>query len=171
MKIKMQIAVIGNDSGCSAEMFSFSEDLGKALVDNGYVIVCGGLGGVMEAVCKGAHQSASYQFGCTIGILPGENADAANAYIDIVIPTGMGIARNALVVHSGDIIIAIGGGSGTLSELAMAWQMGKKIIAVNQFGGWAEKLAGSQPDKRRIDFIVGAETIDEIINLVKDVSP
>ncbi len=125
------------------------EDLGRTIVDLGCRVACGGLGGSMAAVCKGAQSSKCYQSGDTIGILPMEDADAANAHIDVVIPTGLGLFRNMLVVRAGDVCIAVRGGSGTLSEIAFAWQLNKPIATMSSTGGWAAELAGRELDRRR----------------------
>jgi uncharacterized protein (TIGR00725 family) len=93
------------------------------------VLVCGGLGGVMEAACTGAKGGG----GTTIGILPGTDRAAANPFVDFAIPTGLGEARNALVVRAADALIAIGGGYGTLSEIAFALKAGKPVVGL---GTW-----------------------------------
>jgi len=123
----------------------------------------------MEAVCKGARQSSNYKYGCTIGILPTMNRADANEFCNIVIPTGLGFARNQLVVNAGDAVVAVGGGAGTLSEIAFAWQFGKPIICYRGFGGWSEKLAGEKVDERQRTKITEAKTLDEIINWVKKI--
>jgi uncharacterized protein (TIGR00725 family) len=97
------------------------------------VLVCGGLGGVMEAACRGAKGSG----GLTVGILPGADRAAANPFVDVAIPTGLGEARNALVVRAADAVIAIGGGYGTLSEIALALRAGKPVVGL---GTW--EIAG-----------------------------
>ena len=109
----------------------------------------------MAAVCKGARSSKSYQSGDTIGILPMEDADAANPHVDVVIPTGLGLFRNMLVARAGDVCIAVRGGAGTLSEIAFAWQLNKPVATMSGTGGWAAKLAGSKLDRRE-----GQEVID-----------
>ncbi|MBI5218475.1 MAG: TIGR00725 family protein [Bacteroidia bacterium] len=159
-----KIGVIGpNKSGCSKELYDFGIELGKRLSSPGRIIVCGGLGGFMEAVCKGMKQSANTFFGQTIGILPDAVTDYANAYVDIPIATGMGIARNSIIINSSDIIIAAGGGAGTLSELAFAWQQKKTVLCVTQFEGWANELAGKNIDDRGNGLFVPVNTIDEIL--------
>jgi uncharacterized protein (TIGR00725 family) len=104
------------------------------------VLICGGLGGVMEAACRGAKQTG----GTTVGILPGDDRSAANPYVDIVIPTGLGEARNAVVVRSADALIAIGGAYGTLSEIAFALKAGKLVVGL---GTWEVEgvLAADSP--------------------------
>jgi uncharacterized protein (TIGR00725 family) len=91
------------------------------------VVVCGGLGGAMEAACRGAKQAG----GTTVGILPGTDRSAANPYVDFALPTGLGEARNALVVRAADVVIAVGGGYGTLSEIALALRGGKPVIGLD----------------------------------------
>jgi uncharacterized protein (TIGR00725 family) len=100
--------------------------VGRLIAERGAVLVCGGLGGAMEAACRGAQEAG----GVTVGILPGTDRSAANAHVDIALPTGLGEARNALVVHAADVLIAIGGGYGTLSEVALALRAGTPVVGV-----------------------------------------
>ena len=109
------ISVIGG-SESTAEHRALAEEVGKELAKRGVMVVCGGLRGVMEAVCRGAKSAG----GTTIGILPGRSARDANQYVDIPIVTGMGYSRNVIVVHTGQAVIAIGGAFGTLSEIGHA---------------------------------------------------
>ncbi|WP_276299012.1 TIGR00725 family protein [Halorussus lipolyticus] len=111
----MRVSVIGG-STVTDEQAETAEAVGKLLAQRGHAVVCGGLGGVMEATCRGASEAG----GRTIGILPGEDRTAANPYVDTAIATGLGHARNPLVVMNGDAVIAIDGGVGTLSELGFA---------------------------------------------------
>jgi len=124
--VKPIIAVIGGGS-CSAEETALAEDVGRRLADQGAIVVCGGLTGVMEAVAKGAKANG----GITVGILPGADPAAANAYIDVPLATRMGEMRNALVVQVAQALIAIGGGTGTLSEVALALRIGKPIVGLH----------------------------------------
>jgi uncharacterized protein (TIGR00725 family) len=96
------------------------------VAERGAVVVCGGLGGVMEAACRGAKQAQ----GLTVGILPGLDRSAANPFVDVALPTGLGEARNALVIRAADAVIAIGGGYGTLSEIALALKAGKRVVGL-----------------------------------------
>ncbi len=165
------ISVIGpNDKSCSSEIYDFTVNLGKALVDEGYFIVCGGMGGAMEAVCKGARQSAKYKTGCTIGILPTLNKADANNYCDIIIPSGLGIARNQLVVSTGDVVVAVGGGAGTLSEIAFAWQLNKPVICYSGLGGWSEQLAGSAIDNSKRDKLIKAKSLEDVVAQIKAIT-
>jgi hypothetical protein len=93
------------------------------------VVVCGGLGGVMEAACRGAKEAG----GLTVGILPGADRAAANAFVDVAIPSGLGEARNALVVRAADSVVAVGGGYGTLSEIALALKAGKRVVGLDSW--------------------------------------
>jgi len=111
----MRVSVIGGGSvGRDGERRA--RELGRLLGERGHVVVCGGLGGVMEAVCAGAAAAG----GRTVGILPGEDRERANEHVDVPVATGLGHARNALVALNGDAVVAIEGGHGTLSELAFA---------------------------------------------------
>ena len=106
-----------------SELYKAAEKVGYLIAKKGYVLVCGGLFGVMEAGAKGAKKGG----GLTVGILPGYET-FSNPYIDIKIPTGMGQARNVLVISSSDIIVAVGGSYGTLSEIGHALKLGKEVI-------------------------------------------
>jgi uncharacterized protein (TIGR00725 family) len=130
MKRKPQIAVIG-DSNPSLEVVHWAEEVGRLVAQNEGVIICGGLGGVMAAAARGAAQAG----GLTIGILPTYDATTANGSIGVTIATGLGHARNMLVVSSGDAVIALPGSYGTLSEVALALIIGKPVISVN---AWAD---------------------------------
>ena len=122
------ISVIGA-SRASAEELQTAEAVGKEVAKAGAALVCGGLDGIMEAACRGAVSAG----GITIGILPGEHRETANPYVQIPIVTGMGYARNTIVAKSGQAVIAIGGGYGTLSEIAYARQAGIPVIGL---GTW-----------------------------------
>ena len=122
----MIIAVIG-ESTASSENAILAEEVGRLLAKANVTIVCGGQGGVMRSVCKGAKESG----GTTIGILPGLDPLDSNEYIDIPICTGLGNGRNLLVVRAGAAIIAIGGAYGTLSEIGLALSESKPVIGLN----------------------------------------
>jgi uncharacterized protein (TIGR00725 family) len=161
------LSVIGpSQKLCTPEIYAFGEWLGQCLADKGYGIVCGGTLGLMEAVCKGAKAATQTFQGATIGIIPGDDARDANAYCDIVIPTGMGFARNVLVVKTGAAAIAVGGGAGTLSEISYAWQFGKPICAVQGLGGFSEELAGRVLDNRFDQPIAIARSVEDVLHWV-----
>jgi hypothetical protein len=120
---KSQIGVIGAGA-CDEKVSSIAEAVGREIAKRGALLVCGGLGGVMEAASCGAKEEG----GTTLGILPGSSRDAANRYIDITLLTAMGHARNVLIVQSCDALIAVDGEYGTLSEIAHALKMGKPVV-------------------------------------------
>ncbi|MDD5672899.1 MAG: TIGR00725 family protein [Chitinivibrionales bacterium] len=122
-KYPITIGVIGG-SEADSKTAHLAYEIGSLIATRGAAMVCGGLGGVMEAAAKGAHESG----GLVIGILPGSDKSQANQYIDIIIPTGLGVSRNVLVVQSSDAIIALPGSYGTLSEIAIALTLGKTIV-------------------------------------------
>jgi len=132
---KRCIAVIGSGAATEEESRNALE-VGREIARRGAVLVCGGLTGVMEAAAKGAKEMG----GLTLGIIPGEDPSSANPYIDIVIPSGLGIARNVLVVSSGQAVIAVGGKLGTLSEIAIAFVTKRPVIGL---GTWQIEKARS----------------------------
>jgi len=165
--MRKTIATVGpNAPGCPADLYEFGLITGKWLADKGFAIINGGRGGWMEAICKGAHMSERYRHGATVCILPSSDPGEANPYCDIIIPTGLGLARNFMVANSAEVVLAAGGGAGTLSEIAYAWQLGKTIIAVTSFGGWAARLAGERLDYRRSDIIYGVKNFGELQELL-----
>ncbi len=137
-------------------------EIGRQLARNKLAVSCGGLYGVMEAVCKGAKEEG----GLTIGIIPYKEKSAANKYIDIAIPVPFSQGRNIVVVLSGDVIVAIAGKAGTLSEISFAWIYGKPIVALTGVDGWSSKIAGQKLDDRRTDLIHGAKTPKEVVDKV-----
>ncbi|MHA2021532.1 MAG: TIGR00725 family protein [Candidatus Thorarchaeota archaeon] len=152
------ISVIGG-SDSDKNVLKLAEAVGEEIAKRGAAVVCGGLGGVMEAACRGAKKHG----GMTIGILPTDIKEHANSYVDIAIPTGMGYARNFLVAKTGDAVIAIAGSAGTLSEMAIAWFSDKPVIALVPSGGWAKRLAGTKIDERRHDVVYPAETPQDAV--------
>jgi len=154
----MVIAVIGN-SACSAEEAKLAETVGELLAQRGAVVICGGLGGVMEGVCRGAKSKG----GLTVGILPGQDASTANPWVDIAVVTGMGEARNVVVAKSAQAVIAIGGGYGTLSEIAYALKNGTPVIGLNT---WSLAREGRE-DNSIIRVRSAGEAVDKAISLAK----
>ncbi|MFW9805927.1 MAG: TIGR00725 family protein [Candidatus Thorarchaeota archaeon] len=155
------ISVIGG-SDCSPINLELAEKVGAEIAKRGAILACGGLGGVMEAACKGAKNEG----GQTLGILPTDSKEHANEFVDIAVPTGLGYARNFLVAKTGDAVIAIDGQAGTLSEMAIAWFSEKPIVALVPSGGWAAKLAGERIDERREDSVYAARTPQEAVDIV-----
>jgi uncharacterized protein (TIGR00725 family) len=119
------VAVVGPGEASSQELHS-AEDVGAGLAVAGAVVVTGGLGGVMEAACRGARSRRGH----TLGILPGSDREAANGWVEIAVATGMGELRNGLVVRSADALVAVGGAYGTLSEVALALKIGRPVVGV-----------------------------------------
>ena len=146
--------------------YKFAVELAHNLVSAGYRIVTGGKGGVMEAASMGAMNSNGYFEGSVICILKESSKDSANDFCDVVIPTGIGISRNIILVNTADIFVAIGGGAGTMSEIAFAWQRGKTVLCVTKFDGWAKNLAGQKLDERHNDLLIPVKSIDEIIEIL-----
>jgi len=154
---KKFIAVIGGGQ-CSKEETRLAEEVGRQLAKRGAILVCGGLGGIMEAACKGA----SLEGGTTIGILPGDRSQTANPYVQIPIVTGLGEARNVIVVKSAQAVIAIGGSYGTLSEISHALQSGIPVIGLNT---WSLSRNGQQ-DKSIIPAQSPTEAVDKALDLI-----
>lgn len=143
---KFQIGVIGyNDDRCTEVAKEIAYDLGKEVALSGSVLLCGGLGGVMEAACRGAKEAN----GTTVGIIPQDNFSFANQFCDIVICTGIGFARDFIVATSSDAIVAIGGGIGTLIEMSVGYMIKKKVVAISPSGGVSDIYAGKYLDERK----------------------
>ncbi len=137
---KRQILVIGNnDNGCTPEVEKLAYDMGSKIAKSNSVLITGGLGGVMRAASRGAHDTG----GLTVGIIPQNDFSLANEFCDIVIPTGIGLMRDFLNALSADGVIVIGGGSGTLSEICAAYMYKKPIIALKNSGGSADYSSAS----------------------------
>ena len=113
-------------SNASPELYALAEEVGERLAQAGAIVITGGRMGVMEAACKGAQRAG----GVTIGLLPGDSREQGNAYCTVTLPTGMGELRNGLIVRASDVLIAVGGAYGTLSEIALALNAGKPVIGL-----------------------------------------
>ena len=172
--MRKTVAVLG-DASPDPDSFKYklAFETGKMLVDRGYRVQSGGMGGIMEAVCAGAHASKNYREGDTIGILPSFDRTKANEYVDILIPTGLDIIRNGMT-GCADAVIAIGGGAGTLMEMAAAWSTLKLIIAYRTVPGWSAELADRRIDGRirypeiPDDRVYGADTPEEVGQLLQE---
>ena len=150
------IGVIGEQE-CSAETAAAAYAVGAGIARRGGVLVCGGMGGVMEAAARGAREAG----GLTVGILPGTDRASANPFISIPIPTGMGEGRNVLVVRASQAVIAIGGSYGTLSEIALALKMGVPVVGLRTW-----RLAKDDPAAPPLpDPIVRAATPEQAVEL------
>jgi len=124
---QITIGVIGESQFSDPVHEELAEEIGRLIATAGYTLVCGGLTGVMEAACRGARHAG----GQTVGILPGTDRGEANPYVDVAIPTGLGQMRNAVIALTSDVIIAVGGGFGTLSEIGHALRFGKVVIGLH----------------------------------------
>ncbi len=151
MRINTRKKVVGVIGGrqCSCEVEQLAQNLGKKLAEVVEVLVSGGLSGTMNAVCSGFKAAG----GLTIGIIPSYDKNEANEFVDIVIPTGLGLARNILVVKTADVVVALPGEAGTLSEIAYCLQFGIPVISLNSWD---------------ISGVIKAKTIDEVVEKVKE---
>lgn len=144
---KKVVGVIGGHV-CKAKVEQISHELGKKLAKVVDILVSGGLSGTMKAVCSGFKVGG----GLTLGIIPSYCKEDANPFVDIVLPTGMGLARNLLVVKSADVVVALPGAAGTLSEIAYCLQFGIPVISLNSWD---------------IKGVIKARTVDEAVRKVK----
>lgn len=152
-----QVTVIG-DSDASMETCTAAEAIGAVLAEHGFTLVTGGGRGVMAAAARGAAQRG----GLTVGVLPGTDFAAANPWCRVVIPTGLGHARNVLTALSGDAVVVLGGAAGTLSEIAFAWIHARPILTLAGHDGWADRLGESPLDHRASSRIVRCASIDDL---------
>lgn len=152
----MYIAVIGAGQ-CVKETSDIAYRVGQLIAQNKAILVCGGLGGVMDAAARGAKEAKGF----TIGILPGETRGGASKYLDVVIPTGMGEARNAIITRCADAVIAVCGEFGTLSEIGLALKMKKPVVGLNT---WHLSREG-----REDQTIKHATTPEEAVNLAVNI--
>jgi uncharacterized protein (TIGR00725 family) len=152
------IGVIGG-SDVSPQIAKLAEEVGREIAQQGAALVCGGMGGVMEAACKGA----STEGGLTIGIVPGDSRETANKYVKIPIVTGIGYARNVAVVKSSQAIIAIDGSYGTLTELGYALQSGIPVIGLKT---WSMSINGRE-EKNIVPAKNPKEAVEKAIAMIK----
>jgi uncharacterized protein (TIGR00725 family) len=155
------IAVVGSDVDdihLSASALVIAEQIGRGIAQRGGILICGGRGGVMEAACKGAKEN----HGVTVGILP-KAKEEANGFVDIPIPTGLGMRRNFLVAYTADVVIAIGGRWGTLSEISFAMIFRKPVVLVQGTGGVVDELVqGNLMRESEIQWIVARSSEDAV---------
>lgn len=154
---RKQVTVIGRYDA-TEDQYSQGVAMGRMLAEMNIIAITGGRAGLMEAVAKGCSEAG----GISIGLLPGEDFLDGNPYNTIVIPTGIGYARNSMNVLAADAVIAIGGASGTLCEMAFAWSYKKPIIALTTSGGWAEQLAGKHIDHRQNQPVHAAHSLGDV---------
>ena len=147
-KRKFSVSVIGGHK-CDARVAKLAEKIGEIIAQEGAVLVCGGLSGIMEAACRGAKNNG----GLTVGIIPGKDKEAANKFVDVVITTGMGYSRNTLVAGTADMVVALPGEYGTLSEISFALIDNKPIYG---FDTWD------------IDGVVKLKDVEELQKIIRD---
>lgn len=168
---KLQIGIIGSAGieeypkgvRSKQEIYKVAEKIGELVAENGGILVTGGKGGVMEAACKGAKQKS----GITVGVVKGKKRKTANRFVDVEVVSGMeGCGEETILVLMCDGVVAIGGGAGTLQELAIAYRNRRPIVALKNLPGWAEKLANSYLDERKKTKIIEAETPQQAIKIL-----
>ena len=175
LSYRLQIAIIGGRD-INQDAQQLVEDISRMLVQEGYRIVTGGLGLLPSAVHRGAKSASNSTEADTIAILPGFNPTPAYDHADIIIPTGLDVSRNAIVANS-DAVIAIGGGAGTLSEIAYAWQFKRPILATS-VEGWSSKIAGQVVDNRKRlkdpsidDIVFPCNSVEDVRSKLEEVLP
>jgi len=150
-----------DDDSCTDVARDAAYRVGKAIAKEGGTVVCGGLGGVMEAASKGALDAGGH----SVGILPSADSAQANTYCDCIVSTGLVRARNFVVAYSGDAMVVVGGGAGTLTEAAAAYQAGKPIVAVKGTGGVADAWAGKYIDERRTSKVLEGSSPENAVEM------
>lgn len=170
---KKVVAIIGNKSveeGSVRQKLAY--EAGKLLVEHGFRVQTGGLSGVMKEAMRGAHDAKNYKEGDTLAIVPSFDTETANEYADIVVPTGIDLMRNTIVANA-DAVVSVGGGAGTLCEMACAWSLNRLMIAIVPSGGWSEKLANTclddtvRYDDLPEDKVFGVNTPEEMIEILE----
>ena len=160
---KRQILVIGNNTnGCTPKHEKFAYDIGMEIAKSNSVLITGGLGGVMAAASHGSHDASGF----SIGIIPQDDANMANEFCDVVIPTGMGFTRDFLNALSADGVIIVGGGSGTLSEVCAAYMSKKPMVAIRGLGGSVESYIDGFLDHRENVKIIGSDTAQDAVRKI-----
>jgi len=161
----IQVLVIGSDGDhCPQTTYDAAKEVGAQIAARNAITVTGGLGGVMEAACRGAKEKG----GMVVGIIPNEDMSYANPYCDIIIPTGIGFARNFITAYSADVAIVVGGGAGTYIEACVAYQKGKPIVALTGTGGTADKIADTFLDDRKTVKVFSAASPKDAVDQALD---
>jgi len=148
MEQTYHVGVVGSGT-CAEDLYTLAREIGYGIGKRGWTLICGGLGGIMEGASRGCFEAG----GVTVGLLPGSRKQQANPYIRIAIPTGLGDGRNLLVVRASDILIAISGGHGTLSEIALALKTGKTVVGIRTF--------------ENIEGIIRVSTLEEVLQILE----
>ena len=162
---RLQIGVIGYNQDKSNEITNkIAYEVGTEIAKTGAILICGGLGGVMEHACKVAKEHG----GLTVGIIPQEEVHFANKFCDVVIATGIGYARDFVVATSADGIIAVGGGVGTLIELCVGYMLKKILVTIPISGGTARNFGGRYLDDRKRVFIKTSDNAHSAVKIISD---
>jgi len=166
--VKKTIAVCGSDGEIPKDVEELAELIGATLAENDVVVVCGGRGGVMEAVCRGAKSKD----GITVGLLPSGEKKEANPYVDIALPTTLGFARNTLVAASADAIVTMHGSTGTLSEIALALNNKKHVFIIEDTGGVSGRFGDILKGDKRGHLVhktTKEKVVGELLNFLKTI--
>lgn len=167
---RLQIAVIGSAGPeeypfvePQADMFAVAEAIGARLAQNNCIVVNGGKGGVMEAVCRGAKA----QGGMTVAEIAGNGRGEGNEFVDVeIITTDTGYRGPSLLIGMSDAVLALGGGAGTLQELAVAYRMKKPVVLLKGYGGWTDRITGTWLDERRLVRFYSTKSIERAVSSV-----
>lgn len=160
---RLQIGVMGSDGAiCSPRAYKLAREVGREIASRGYITLTGGGTGVMEAACRGAKEKG----GTTVGILPGHTKHEANPYLDVVVVSGMGFARNMMNIKSCEGVILVEGGVGTMTEAAYAYQKKVPVVALVGSGGTADELAGRKLDVRAHETIIPVYSPGEAVRKI-----
>lgn len=167
---RLQIAIIGSAGNeeysgkkPAQRAFDAAYEAGRYLAKKNAILICGGKGGIMESACRGAKE----ENGITVGVVSGNNRNTSNGYIDVEIVSGIiNCAEESLIISMSDGIVAIGGGSGTLQELAVAYRLQKPVVAIRGINGWANSLANTYLDERKLMKIASAKDAKSAIDMI-----
>lgn len=165
------IVAVAGDASAERDRYDLARSVGKAIVDAGCRVLTGGRGGVMEAASRGAHDSPKYREGDVVAVLPGNMPRQANQYADIVIPTGLAYARNAIVAHA-DALVAVGGGAGTRTEICYAWINKRLLICMRTHGASADMADAPVDHRTRFksisnDAAFGADSAEQVRSILE----
>jgi uncharacterized protein (TIGR00725 family) len=160
VRVKSQILVIGYSAEhCTAKAYSLAYEVGQEIAKKGAILITGGLGGVMEAASKGAHELG----GLVVSIIPHDEKLWANRYSGVIVSTGIGLSRDFITAYSADTVILVGGGVGTIIEACVAYLKSKPIIAIRGSGGVADRFVDTFLDERNLVKIIGVESPQEAV--------
>lgn len=163
MERKVQVLVIGyNSDACTRKAYDIAYKVGKEVAKRGAILVTGGLGGVMEAACRGTSDAG----GIALGIIPFDESSKANKYCNIIVCSGMGYARNFITAYSADGAVIIGGGVGTLIEAGVVYMKKKPVVAIAGSGGIADRYAGKYLDDRKLVKITPARNAKQAVDYI-----